>query len=272
MNVGVIGLGLIGGSIAKAWREHGYTVFGYDADPATLSMAIAEGVVENVRGWEAWIDEADDVVVATPLSTVPGWIQSLGLRPRRHAGILVEVGSVKSPLMPSLDNLKPPWSFLSLHPMAGKESRGYASSQARLFTGHACAVIDGQNAPDPHAIQRWMEVLGTRPVVVTAGEHDTMVAEVSHLPYLIAAALLYSIGDPSAPALQLAGTGFIDTTRVGASDPGLWQEILAANRVPIGKALGQYSRTLEEFRDSLEAGERLPGLDIITRVRQAILR
>ncbi len=272
MKVGVIGLGLIGGSIAKAWRKQGYTVFGYDTDVRSLGLAIEDGVVEDVRDWTHWLDLVDEVVVATPLATVPGWITALSARPRRRPGIMVEVGSVKGPLMASLYALKAPWSFLSLHPMAGKESRGYASSQAELFGGYACAVIDAHVPTDEDVMQRWMQVLGTRPVVVTADTHDTMVAQVSHLPYLIAAALLYSVGDPSAPSLQLAGSGFRDTTRVGASDPELWQEILVANRRPIQQALNQYSRLLEEFLDALEKGESLPGKDIIAQVRQAILR
>ncbi len=106
--------------------------------------------------------------------------------------------------------------------------------------------------------------------MVSAAEHDTMVAEVSHLPYLIAAALLYSVGDPKAASLQLAGTGFRDTSRVGASDARLWQEILEANREPVKTALRHYSRILGEFGNALETGDSLPGLDVIARVRQAI--
>lgn len=271
MTIGVIGLGLIGGSIAKACRVQGHTVFGHDTNVATMARGISEGVVEDLDHWEQWIDLVDEVVVATPLATVPDWIERLASIPRKQAGIIVEVGSVKRPLMPALRRLQAPWSYLSIHPMAGKESRGYAWSEPRLFAGHAAAVIEAEGWAGPAAMERWMQILGTRPVVVSADAHDAMVAEVSHLPYLVAAALLYSVGDSGRTSLQLAGTGFRDTTRVGASDPGLWHEILVANRGPILTALTHYSRLLAEFANALEHGENLPGMDIITQVRQAIL-
>ncbi len=270
MKIGVIGLGLIGGSIAKACRIKGHTVFGYDTDLATVASAVSEAVVEDLQRWEQWIDLVDEVVVATPLATVPDWIERLASIPRQRTGILIEVGSVKRPLMPFLHQLEAPWSYLSIHPMAGKESRGYTWSHPGLFLGHAAAVIEANGWAGPDVMERWMQLLGTRPVVVSADAHDAMVAEVSHLPYLVAAALLYSVGDSDRTALQLAGTGFRDTTRVGASDPDLWQEILVANRGPILTALSHYSRSLAKFANALEQGENLPGIEIIRQVRQAI--
>lgn len=271
MKIGVIGLGLIGGSIAKACKTQGYTVFGYDTNLASMASGVREGVIEDTHSWEQWLDGVDDVVVATPLATVPDWIERVVSRPRQRAGTLVEVGSVKRPLMPALHRLQSPWSYLSIHPMAGKESRGYGWSHPRLFVGHATAVIDAEGWAGTDVMERWMQILGTRPVVVSAEAHDAMVAEVSHLPYLVAAALLYTVGDSNRASLQLAGTGFRDTTRVGGSDPGLWHEILVANRGPILHALRHYARSLDAFTNALEQGENLPGMDIIAEVRQAIL-
>ncbi len=260
MKIGVIGLGLIGGSIAKAWRSKGHEVYGYDNDSHSVAAAIADGVIEPVWHWRKWLPMVDHVVVATPLSAVAEWIRDITTLGRDRPGVLVDISSVKSPILAAMQQLPPPWQAMSLHPMAGSELRGYAASRADLFSGFACAVIVGDlPSPPGDVVAQWMKVLEMHAESVAAVEHDAMVATVSHLPYIISAALLAAVGDMNPLASRLAGPGFRDTTRVGASDPGLWNEILRANRSEVHKALGHYQLILEQCQEDLSQG-RFPAL------------
>ncbi|MCL5972569.1 MAG: prephenate dehydrogenase/arogenate dehydrogenase family protein [Firmicutes bacterium] len=260
MKIGVIGLGLIGGSIAKAWRSKGYEVYGYDNDHDSVAAAMADGVIEAVWDWRQWLPRIDHVAVATPVAAVGQWIRDITTVGRERPGVLVDISSVKSPILPAMQQLSPPWQAVSLHPMAGSELRGYAASRADLFSGFACAVIVEDLPPAPgDVVKQWMQVLEMYAEPVAAGEHDAMVAAVSHLPYIISASLLVAVNSASPSAGRLAGPGFRDTTRVGASDPGLWDEILRANRSEVQKMLAHYQFILEQCQDDLSQG-RFPAM------------
>ncbi len=271
MRIGVIGLGLIGGSIAKAWHAAGHEVYGYDVDAASIGLAVEEKVIQPLTEWRQWTPLVEQIVLATPLAGVVPWIEALTAVQRHQPGWLIDVSSVKTGVVQTLANVSPPWAGLSLHPMAGREHRGYRASDAQLFQGFVCAVIDDRVTKLPQTlINQWMAVLGCRPVVVSPDDHDKMVAAVSHLPYLVSAALLSAIGREPEQVLSLAGSGFRDTTRVGASDPQLWEEIVLANVNPVRQVLSQYLTVLEQCQEDLEHG-RFP--DILRQaplVRQAI--
>ena len=260
MKIGVIGLGLIGGSIAKAWRSKGHEVYGYDNDQGSVTRAIGDGVIEPEWEWRQWVSRVDHVVVATPVATVAQWIRDITIVGREGPGVLVDISSVKTPILTALQQVSSPWQAVSFHPMAGSELRGYAASRRDLFSGFACAVIVGDLPPPPREIvSQWMTVLEMHAESVTAAEHDAMVAAVSHLPYIISAALLAAVAAENPMAGRLAGSGFRDTTRVGASDPGLWDEILRANRNEVQKALGHYQRLLAQCQEDLSQ-DRFPAL------------
>lgn len=272
MRIGVVGLGLIGGSWARAARSAGWTVHGWDPDAQVLSAAQTEGVIESLTSWRDWIALVDAVVLAVPLGHMEKWVDQVAATARTPLTV-VELGSVKSPIMPRLKALPDHLTPLSLHPMAGREVRGFANSRADLFRGHPCAVVQVPGRPLPEAMATAMvSMIGARPHRVTADGHDRIVARVSHLPYLVSAALLAAVGaGPADDWRYLVGTGFQDTTRVGASDPHLLSEIIFANRPEVVAALESYLDVLTSWVKDLEAGQWPPGLLTAQAVRKSAL-
>lgn len=274
MNIGVIGLGLIGGSVARAASRAGWTVYASDVDPDSLRQAQDDGVIEAETEWTRWIQHVEQVVVAVPIGYVAEWILRVAAAAGGAPLVIVDVSSVKAPLADVFGQVSPPVDVLSLHPMAGREVRGYAHSRADLFSGHPCAVIrSGDKAPDPGVVDRWMALLGTAPRIMTIEEHDRVVGVVSHLPYLASAALLDTVArrHRDVPGwAKMAGSGFLDTTRIGASDPGLWREILSANREAVVEAFDEYARVVREWADALAEGRWPEGLDGAAAVRRRI--
>lgn len=272
MKIGVIGLGLIGGSVAKAARKAGWVVFAEDSNDDTIRQAETHHVIEPVRGWRRWLDQVDAVVLAVPLDQVEPWIRTV-IREVRKPLMLVEVSSVKQPLMATLSGVPAEVTPLSLHPMAGREVRGYSHSQADLFSGHPCAVVSipGRNLPDQSVIREWMAMLGATPVSVDGAVHDRVVGLVSHVPYLVSASLLTladQAGDVANIWPQLAGSGFSDTTRVGASNFDLWRQILSANFPEIVNLFRQYARLIDDWVQILETGQWPGELQNTMAVRQ----
>lgn len=272
MRIGIIGLGLMGGSIAKAARVANWTVFASDVDPRVLSSAHAEGIIEEETDWFQWISSVHAVVLAVPINQVAVWVERIQTR-MKGAGsppYLVDISSVKGPLLATFENLEPPWGVLSIHPMAGKEQRGYEHSDANLFRGFPCAAVAVNGSLDYDALTEWMGVLGTYPLVVAASIHDRIVSLVSHLPYLVSAALLATIAR-NGEELQwttLVGSGFLDTTRVGASDFDLFREIVEANRSAVSEGFHAFRLLIDRWDDSMQQGQWPPELDETPQIRR----
>ncbi len=269
MKLGVIGLGLIGGSIARAFARAGWQVFGYDPNQEAQALASAYGI-ECGPHWQNWLRGVDQVVIASPLADSGAWIRRVALASPEV--VVVEVSSVKGPLADDCRTIQQPRRLLSLHPMAGKEVRGFAASDPDLFRSRPCLVVNwaGQEVDAP-LLDLWMNILGTRPVAVSLAEHDALVSLVSHMPYLISAALLTLTGqsDGECPQWpQAAGTGFLDTTRVGASDTILWAEILNGNRAEIQKDFGRFTALIDAWNELIQKGQWPSDLLGASRVRQ----
>ncbi len=256
MRVGVIGLGLIGGSIAKACLKAGWTVFGYDVNANVMPMAADHGVIVNKR-WEEWAQDVDQIVLSVPINKVGQWVETI--LESSHGCTIVDVSSVKTSLSAAYAQIRSPFSLLSLHPMAGKEVRGFVHSNADLFSEHPCLVVKGTGLdPDMPVIEQWMSVLGSVPVWIPLEQHDTLMAIVSHTPYLISAAILvlaesYEARFPLWP--QVVGTGFLDVTRIGASDDQLWQEILQANQENIKETFSAFTHLVQKWNEDIQQGK-----------------
>ena len=250
MHVAIIGLGLIGGSLQKAL---GPAVTGFDADPATRKLARADGltVADSVTAAAAG---ADLIVLAVPLPAMPAVLAELD----GHPALITDVGSVKQPVR----DLAAGRRFVGGHPMAGKESSGFAAAEAGLFAGCAWVLC---LEPDTD-LDDWLRLaalvtgLGARVVPVPAAEHDAAVAKISHVPHLFAAALTAQLlTDPLAGAL--AAGSFRDGTRVAATRPELIMAMCAGNAGPVSDTLGDLIEQLTAMRTDLLTGSpRLPAL------------
>jgi prephenate dehydrogenase len=256
----VLGLGLLGGSLALAARERGLAlrVVGAGRRPAPLARALAEGVVDETGSVEEAVVGADLVVLATPVSSMQGVLQRVAPHLRSGA-IVTDVGSVKGLLADTLPGLLPEGvEYIGSHPMAGSHERGVEYADATLFED-ACCVVTPLSGADPGSVERlsgFWEALGSRVVERDPMSHDQHAAWVSHAPHLLAFAFAHAMGEAPHRAGEMAGGGFRDFTRIGRSDSELWGDILGANRKALSAPLQAFRHSLEAIASAVEEGDR----------------
>lgn len=256
--VAILGLGLMGGSLALALRGHCGEVLGYDIDPETLAYAAVHGVVARVVGLDEAL-AADVVVLAAPPRVILAQLADLARRPPPAAStVVLDLGSTKTEIVAAMAALPAGWHPVGGHPMCGKEVSGLAHAEAGLFEGKTFILSPlPQTAP---GAQRLAEALvaatGARLLTLPPARHDALAALASHLPYAVAA-LLVRVADASAdPALWvMASSGFRDTSRLAASDLTMMTDILLTNRAAIVEALGDYRAELDALTALVDAGD-----------------
>jgi prephenate dehydrogenase len=248
----VVGLGLIGSSIALALRDAGWTVTGIDTDETVSAAALVAGVV---AGHESDGDVAL-VVVAVPAGVVAKVAREVLEGSSNRDLIVTDVAGVKGAIVSDVQDPR----FLAGHPMAGSELRGIAGARADLFQG--CTwVLTPTTATKPETytnLHGILRELGANVVAVDADDHDRLVAVASHVPHLLAGALMNEatrVAEQDAVLLQLAAGGFRDMTRVAAGDPSIWPDILFENRAAISQSLRALEERLKSLREALNADD-----------------
>jgi prephenate dehydrogenase len=233
--VAVVGLGLVGGSLARALRRAGYRVIGVDRVSVLRRARAARAITVASRDLRQAAADADVVVLAAPPAANRALLRRLA---SFDCLVVTDVGSVKSPIVREARRLGLR-CFVGGHPIAGSERAGFEASRPDLFQGHAWALVPGGDRGALHAVEELVRATGARPVRMDAGEHDRVLAYLSHLPQLAAWALLGAAQSDVAARrrLTLAGPGFRDMTRLARSPRALWREILAENRREVGRAL-----------------------------------
>jgi prephenate dehydrogenase len=253
--LGIVGVGLIGGSIGMAARRAGWRVAGVDT-PETLDRAVQLGAIDSPASLEA-VGGGDLVVLAAPVSAVPGLLGRLG----PTDALVTDVGSTKAGIVRSAVRAGVR-RFVGGHPMAGSQLAGVAHASPDLFRGARYLLTPtGDTLPEAYAqvTQFVRDDLGAVPTAVDPERHDRLVAALSHLPHLLAVALLQVAAGISPDALSFAGPSFRDLTRVGAANPALWSDILAANAGAVHEVLEAFTdamRRLETDIDDPPATER----------------
>ncbi len=221
--LGVIGVGLIGGSIGLAARGAGWEVVGVD-EPEVLERAEASGAIDRASTLKE-VRGADLVVLAAPISRVTALVEELA----PTGALTTDVASAKSAIVRAAERAG--LRFVGGHPMAGSQLSGVANARADLFQGarYFLTPTDTTDPDDYREVSVFVRELGAIPTAVEPEKHDLLMAALSHLPHVMAAALLKVASDISPEALSFAGPSFRDLTRVGASNPALWSDILAEN-------------------------------------------
>jgi prephenate dehydrogenase len=277
--VAVVGTGLIGTSIALAARRTGARVTGWDADDSVAGRAAAVAGLDPAASAEDAVRDAQVVVVATPIPTIPSIVGAcLAAAP---GAIVTDVGSVKSAIVSrTLDAaaVGDVARYVPGHPMGGSERSGPEHASASVVDGIVWAITPHATS-DPAAVdglEAWVASLGARPVRLDDPErHDRLVAFVSHLPQVASTALMSLAATEEADEPQillLAAGGFRDLTRLAASNPGLWSDILLANRRAIGEAIDLYIERLSDLREDI-VGERAGEVEaMFDRAKRARLR
>ncbi len=248
MRAGVVGTGLIGTSIALGLTDLGWDVVGWDPDPSASHGAADRGALGLIaESVEDAVEEAHLVVLAGPPAAIIDHLTRL-----RTDALVTDVAGVKRPVVAAGAHLR---RFVGGHPMAGREHTGPNAASAGLFRGSAWVLCnDGAEAEDIEELSRLVSSLGARSVVMSAERHDRAVAVISHLPQLLAAALIESLeGEPE--AADLASGSFRDLTRVALSEPGWSSEVLLENRTEVDTALAEMVRTLGGWSADLSGGD-----------------
>jgi prephenate dehydrogenase len=259
----VIGLGLIGGSIAFALRARGWHVHGEDSDPARVAEAHRRGAVDG-----GGIDPTAEITfVATPTLAV---VDAVKLALQSTSGLVTDVGSVKGPVVRAVDDTR----FLGGHPMAGSEQDGLDGADGELFEGAVWVLTPTAATSDSvfAVVASVVAELGAEVVALPADRHDALVAVVSHVPHLAAASLMTLAdqrAEEHAALLRLAAGGFRDMTRIAAGHPAIWLDICADNRDAIVGGLDGFIAELTGLRRMVADDDRDALLVMLTRARAA---
>jgi prephenate dehydrogenase len=259
----VVGLGLIGGSVALALRRDGWWVSGVDVDPGVEDVARSRSVID-ATGLDA---DAELVVVATPVAAVSDEVRTaLGAT----SATVTDVGSVKAPIAGAVSDPR----FVPGHPMAGSEQDGLDGADPDLFSGAVWVLTPTEATSDTAlgAVSKFVADLDAEPVVLRPDVHDAVVAVVSHVPHLTAATLMGIATERSvehAVLLRLAAGGFRDMTRIAAGRSSIWPDICADNRTAIVNVLDELVERLGEMRRLVDERDRDQLLSRLEAAREA---
>jgi prephenate dehydrogenase len=255
VNLGVVGTGLIGGSIALAGSRAGYEVTFYEPASSPVETVLSGAV--RAASLDELASSSDLIFIATPVSTIASVADRLApfVRPTT---IVSDVASVKGPVFGRLSEIFDGRCFyVPSHPMAGSEKSGLEAARVNLFE-NAVAIISPDLCRDKGVLERlahfWREA-GSIPLFVDVPTHDRLVAAVSHLPHLVAAILMMHAAEFASEGLSFVGNGFRDSTRIAAGSPELWTEILLANRTDLLTNLYRFRDALNETVRVLEAND-----------------
>lgn len=259
-HVVVIGLGLIGGSLARDLRRRGHRVTACGRDAMRLAPAVGLGIVDAVEAdWPAAVASADIVVLGVPVGRTREVYARIGPHLSTQA-VVTDVGSTKCSVVRDLKALcgQLPARFVPAHPIAGTERSGFAASVEGMFAGRT-VVLTPTADTDPAATARvtalWQEV-GARVLTLTPEQHDAALALTSHLPQMLAYTLMGQFAEaPGAPLAPLVGSGFRSMTRLAGSDPVMWRDVSLANRAQLSLALRRYMERLGELAAAVDAGD-----------------
>jgi len=268
---GIVGIGLVGGSLGLALRARGWFVTGDDLDAERVSRALAIGALD-ATGRDA---TAEITFICTPAADVAAAARShlAALDEAGTPGVVTDVAGVKAAVVAAVDDAR----FIGGHPMAGSELEGLDGADGTLFEG-ATWVLTPVAGTDEASYGRLSDVvrsLGAEVLALPPERHDALVAQVSHVPHLVAATLMNLAAEAArsqGALLRLAAGGFRDMTRVAAGHPGIWPDICAQNAAAIDEVLGRLVEQLARLRSVVDAGDREALLDLLTGARAARAR
>jgi prephenate dehydrogenase len=253
--ISILGVGLLGGSIGLAAKSAitDCKIIGYGHRQSTIDAALAKGAIDEGHNNPAQaVKDCDVVILCTPVGMFGELLSQIAQSVLPEA-IVTDVGSTKRSVVELAERLLPnPARFVGSHPIAGSEKRGVEFARADLFQNALCLTTP-TSTTDPkclEAAESFWQLLGMRVTRLTPQAHDRLLAEVSHLPHALAAAL---VNIPSPAGLKVCGKGFLDATRIAAGDAGLWRDIFLDNRDNLRDTLLSTRAELDKLLSLLEA-------------------
>ncbi len=263
-NITVIGLGLIGGSLALAFKELSgdISVTGYDVISDTLSIAKYRNIIDKIaEGYDDAVIDADLVVIATPISRIIDVVQHIKEHLKKGA-IVTDVGSAKEKIVNEVNNIIPQdIIFIGGHPMAGSENEGVLSARPDLFKNafYILTPTEKTKTEPLVSLHALLAAIGSKVISISPREHDEVVSLISHLPHILSTNLVDLVGNEQIELrnlFKLCAGGFRDMTRIAASNPKMWLDITLENKNEIIKSIDKYMSVLLKFRQNLEKEDR----------------
>lgn len=263
-SVTIVGLGLIGGSIALALRSHeaAERIVGVDVNESSLQKALQAGIIdEGINHLTDAVTDTDLIVLATPVRQTIRQIDLLGSLPLKPGCIITDVSSTKREICEFAKSRLPQHiSFIGGHPMAGSEKSGIDAASPRLFENAAyiLAPIPGTNEAAVDSLRVLVEQIRAHVIVMDPDAHDRIVAAISHMPHLVAALLVDQVADlgQTNPLYsRLAAGGFRDVTRIASGSPEMWRDIVLSNRESILNLLQDWNKRTDELIELIERAD-----------------
>ncbi|MFA5073351.1 MAG: prephenate dehydrogenase/arogenate dehydrogenase family protein [Nitrospirota bacterium] len=261
--VTIIGVGLIGGSLARVLKARNIAdcIIGAGRSRQSLDLALSLGVIDRIdMNMKQAVADADLIVLASPVGIFETIAREIGPFFKQGA-ILTDVGSVKGSLVRAIENCMPSGvHYVPGHPIAGKEKFGVAEATATLFQGAKC-ILTPTSKTDPkalHVIHELWTSAGSSLITLDPDMHDRIFAAVSHMPHVAAYAMIHAVEELNTGTesyIKFSGAGFRDFTRIAASSPEVWKDICVLNRENILAMIDRYQDALNRFKKDLLAGD-----------------
>ncbi len=271
----IIGLGLIGGSLAKSLKSSGFKgkVFGYDLSKERIDFARKNNIIddgftnfENIP-WK----EIDLVILATPVKTFENIAKKIKtfLKP---GTIVSDVGSVKGDIVKKLESILTPFKFIGAHPIAGTEKEGVENAVDGLFNNKKVIITINEESEESKRVEAFWNDIGAKVEIMDPYLHDFIFASVSHLPHAVAFALvdsLISLSNEAGVDLFLyPGGGFKDFTRIAASSPTIWKDIFIENKKSVLHTLDEFMKSMEKLKSLIEKEDEKGLIDMLSESRE----
>ncbi|MDE2750534.1 MAG: prephenate dehydrogenase/arogenate dehydrogenase family protein [Chloroflexota bacterium] len=260
-HLAIVGLGLMGGSLALAMRAHAEHISGIDHDERARAYALKRGIVDCATDdLHAGVNRADVVILAAPVRVIIEMLQMRIGSYLRSNTLVIDIGSTKQDIVDAMASLPIGVNAVGGHPMTGKENGGIEESDESLYRSRPFVLCPSRRttpAARLHALA-FVETLGAAPIEMEAERHDQIVAGISHLPYLLSATLVATIANQAERDLafwELAAGGFRDTSRLAASDVTMMGDILSTNTQAVATLLAQFRMQLAMLETMLIAGD-----------------
>ena len=259
----VVGVGLLGASLAKACKERGLVeeIVGHGRNRENLEKAKSLKIIDHYcADLSEAVNDADLIVLCTPVSTIVPLIKNM-ISEIRPGTLITDVGSVKDPVVSEADKLIPDGNFVGSHPIAGGENSGLEASTADLYQDAKCIVTptEATNKTALEKINALWQAVGMNVIRLSAGEHDFIFGAVSHLPHIVAYALMNTLGalrtKDDREVTAFSGAGLKDITRIASSDPVMWRDICLSNRKHSLDLIDLFQIKLDEIRSIIEKGD-----------------
>ena len=259
-NIAIIGLGLIGGSLAKALKEKGYKIIGITKSQRTIRLALKEKAINKgyTKLSSKALENTDLIFICTPLHLITDYLNKISKLKLKNGVIITDVGSTKSDICKHASKCFPAYNlqlttyncFIGGHPMAGTEKTGFTSSKKNLFKNCAWVLTPTvKNKKSLIVINTVIKKIGAKPIITTPEKHDEASALISHLPFLVSIGLCETVKKSSHNKLAsiIASSGFRDTTRIAGGNPEMNSNLLISNSLILEKLLFKYAKELKNI-------------------------